>query len=216
VAILEAEAEEKRRQPPRGLLPLVLTTRDKGSMGADRDSDDHTAGPEDVDDEDRPLTAREVNMLSGILQNMHKPVESVLVSIDQAFCMPSDTRIGPELWKQFTDAGYSRVPVYEGEDKANIRSFIHIKRLMAVDPWAGKETPLKEFFSQRPVIIDIECTLGRLLHLFQGQKAHLAVVSRDDEATKEALDKGLPLTGDARVIGIVTMYVGWMGSAGPG
>jgi hypothetical protein len=33
----------------------------------------------------------------------------------------------------------------------------------------------------------------------QGSRSHLAVVSKDEEATKRCLAEGLPLEGDARV-----------------
>ncbi|KAG5193132.1 hypothetical protein JKP88DRAFT_346455 [Tribonema minus] len=114
-------------------------------------------------------------------------------------------------------AGYPRVPVFEGADVRNIRGYLQVKKLIVLNP--GDKRQVRTLVLRAPEVVGPNKSLlellnvfqmGRthlamLLNVFQMGRTHLAIVSSSPKLTREALRHGLPLEGNARPIGIITM-----------
>jgi CBS domain containing-hemolysin-like protein len=79
-----------------------------------------------------------------------------------------------EFERSFTEEGHSRIPVYD-EDLDDLRGFVHVKDLLAVDPDALTEPPGPEMI--RPLLVVPESArVDRLLEDMRRGHNHLAAV----------------------------------------
>lgn len=87
------------------------------------------------------LDKDEVNIISGVLEMRKKTVGDVMTPIEDAYMLPIESIMDFETISKIMDSGYSRIPVYEEDDRKNISSVLYIKDLAFVDP--EENTPLK-------------------------------------------------------------------------
>jgi metal transporter CNNM len=79
-------------------------------------------------------------MSTGALRMRHKKAEDIVIPIDDVFMVPSDAILNYNTVNEIFQAGYSRIPVYEG-DRSNVVNILHVRDIAFIDP--DNRVPLK-------------------------------------------------------------------------
>ncbi|XP_056387854.1 metal transporter CNNM1 isoform X2 [Hyla sarda] len=144
------------------------------------------------------LVKEELNIIQGALELRTKVVEDVLTPLGDCFMLRSDAVLDFSTVSEILRSGYTRIPVYEGDDLSNIVDILFVKDLAFVDP--DDCTPLQTItrFYHRPLhCVFNDTRLDTVLEEFKKGKSHLAIVQRvNDEG------EGDPFY---EVMGIVTL-----------
>ncbi|XP_053307128.1 metal transporter CNNM1 [Spea bombifrons] len=125
------------------------------------------------------LVKEELNIIQGALELRTKAVEDVLTPLGDCFMLRSDAVLDFATVSDILRSGYTRIPVYEGDDRANIVDILFVKDLAFVDP--DDCTPLQTVtrFYHRPLhCVFNDTRLDAVLEEFKKGKSHLAIVQR--------------------------------------
>ncbi|XP_063818345.1 metal transporter CNNM1 isoform X2 [Pseudophryne corroboree] len=125
------------------------------------------------------LLKEELNIIQGALELRTKVVEDVLTGLGDCFMLRSDAVLDFATVSEILRSGYTRIPVYEGDDRANIVDILFVKDLAFVDP--DDCTPLQTVtrFYHRPLhCVFNDTRLDAVLEEFKKGKSHLAIVQR--------------------------------------
>ncbi|XP_040217224.1 metal transporter CNNM1 isoform X4 [Rana temporaria] len=125
------------------------------------------------------LLKEELNIIQGALELRTKAVEDVLTPLGDCFMLRADAVLDFATVSDILRSGYTRIPVYEGDDRANIVDILFVKDLAFVDP--DDCTPLQTVtrFYHRPLhCVFNDTRLDAVLEEFKKGKSHLAIVQR--------------------------------------
>ncbi|KAM3913453.1 metal transporter CNNM1 isoform 2-T2 [Leptodactylus fuscus] len=125
------------------------------------------------------LVKEELNIIQGALELRTKVVEDVLTPLGDCFMLRADAVLDFSTVSEILRSGYTRIPVYEGDDRANIVDILFVKDLAFVDP--DDCTPLQTVtrFYHRPLhCVFNDTRLDAVLEEFKKGKSHLAIVQR--------------------------------------
>lgn len=144
------------------------------------------------------LDAEEVAIISGAMKLKNVKAQDVMTRIEDVFMLPINCKLDRETIRKIIEKGYSRIPVYEFDDRKQICALILAKDLALLDP--DDHTPIAEMLMhcKHPLIfIDDETTLDVALNEFKTGKSHMAVVRQiyDDGETDKYYE----------AIGVVTL-----------
>ncbi|XP_009071537.1 PREDICTED: metal transporter CNNM1 [Acanthisitta chloris] len=118
-------------------------------------------------------------MVQGALELRTKVVEDVLTPLADCFMLRADAVLDFATVSEILRSGYTRIPVYEGDQRDNIVDLLFVKDLAFVDP--DDCTPLQTVtrFYRRPLhCVFNDTRLDTLLEEFKKGKSHLAIVQR--------------------------------------
>lgn len=116
-------------------------------------------------------TDEEQKMLEGIVSFGNTDTKQVMRPRIDIFALDVTTSF-PEIIKQITKAGYSRIPVYE-DSLDKILGILYVKDLL---PFIDKKTVKWQELIRDPFFIPENKKLDDLLREFQDMKVHLAIV----------------------------------------
>nr|XP_020658749.1 metal transporter CNNM1 [Pogona vitticeps] len=125
------------------------------------------------------LVSQELAMVQGALELRTKVVEDILTPLSDCFMLRSDAILDFATISEILRSGYTRIPVYEGDQRDNIVDLLFVKDLAFVDP--DDCTPLQTVtrFYHRPLhCVFNDTRLDALLEEFKKGKSHLAIVQR--------------------------------------
>ncbi|XP_004701063.2 metal transporter CNNM1 isoform X2 [Echinops telfairi] len=125
------------------------------------------------------LVKEELNIIQGALELRTKVVEEVLTPLGDCFMLASDAVLDFATVSEILRSGYTRIPVYEGDQRHNIVDILFVKDLAFVDP--DDCTPLLTVtrFYNRPLhCVFNDTRLDTVLEEFKKGKSHLAIVQR--------------------------------------
>jgi hypothetical protein len=144
--------------------------------------------------------------------------------IDRVFSLSIDTVVDQEVIDLIKRKGYSRIPVYYGENKTFIFGVLIVKSLIGLEidkknPKSLRELSMRELCMIRtPIYASPEATVGSMLNIFKHGTAHLAIVVEDPQkivketdSLMEAMRQGIDMQSVAstsyhhEVIGITTL-----------
>ena len=87
---------------------------------------------------EKPLTSDEVGFMKGVLAMFDKKVSGmghdntqIMVGIDEVYSLPMSTRFDSATMQEVLKAGFSRIPVLEGE---RVHGIVLVKNLIMLDP----------------------------------------------------------------------------------
>ncbi|XP_052894725.1 unextended protein isoform X1 [Anopheles moucheti] len=130
----------------------------------------------DVNDLDKD----EVNVIAGVLELRKKTVQQVMTRLEDAYMLSIDDTLDFEKIAEIMQSGYSRIPVYDGENREEILSILHSKDLAFIDP--DDNTPIRqmcEFYMNRLHYVFYDQTLDVMFKEFKtGAFGHMAFVHR--------------------------------------
>uniref|UniRef100_A0A182VRG0 CNNM transmembrane domain-containing protein n=1 Tax=Anopheles minimus TaxID=112268 RepID=A0A182VRG0_9DIPT len=130
----------------------------------------------DVNDLDKD----EVNVIAGVLELRKKTVQQVMTRLQDAYMLPIDGILDFEKIAEIMESGFSRIPVFEGENREEIISILHSKDLAFIDP--DDNTPVRlmcEFYVNKLHFVFFDQTLDVMFKEFKtGAFGHMAFVHR--------------------------------------
>ena len=144
------------------------------------------------------MDQEEVTIIEGALTFRNIQVNQVMTPISDAFMLECHERLNYKTLAEIFKAGYSRIPVYDG-DPNTIIGLILVKDLIFVDP--EDETPIKNFvqlFGRQPTYVWLDDSLGNTLAGFRAQSSHMAMV-------QEVVESEGAADSVYRNVGIVTL-----------
>ncbi|KRZ77040.1 Metal transporter CNNM2 [Trichinella papuae] len=122
---------------------------------------------------------QEVQIVTGALELARKTVSDVMTHIRDVFMLSSDVVLTPSAVNDIVRAGYTRIPVFEGQNRDAVISILNVKDLALLDP--EDLIPLRNVckFYQHPVRFVLEDTpLSVMLEEFKQGHYHMALVQR--------------------------------------
>uniref|UniRef100_A0A5S6R090 CNNM transmembrane domain-containing protein n=1 Tax=Trichuris muris TaxID=70415 RepID=A0A5S6R090_TRIMR len=122
---------------------------------------------------------QEVQIVTGALELSRKTVADVMTNIKDVFMLSAEMILTPSVVNEIVKSGYTRIPVYEGDNRNLIVGILNVKDLALLDP--EDQLPLNSIckFYQHPVRFVMEDTpLSLMLEEFKKGHYHLALVQR--------------------------------------
>lgn len=136
----------------------------------------------------------QVNIIHGAI-DLHKAVvKNHMIKIEDVFMLKSDVSLDRDILTEILTKGFSRVPIYNGDNKNNIAGILHIKKLVAVKEGTQINSPRIKLRS--PVYVHPNISVLDLLGIFQEGKGHMALVTEQPEGVAP---------GKYPILGIITL-----------
>jgi metal transporter CNNM len=149
------------------------------------------------------LTLDEVNIMSGALDLKNKTIKDAYVPLDQVHMLHVDEVLDIDKLAELVHQGHSRIPVYDGDDRQNVRGVLLVKRLIVVSP-EDKRT-VRSIANRWPLICSPDLGLLPLMNLFQDGRSHMALVCDKPSEMLAALRAEQPVPKECKVLGIITI-----------
>lgn len=121
----------------------------------------------------------QVNIIHGAIDLHKEIVRKHMIDISKVYMLRSDVVVNKDVLKEILTKGYSRVPIYRGDNVNNIIGILHIKKLVAVKEGTTIESPRIKL--RTPVYAHPNLSVLDLLGIFQEGKGHLALVTEQPE-----------------------------------
>ncbi len=171
--------------------------------------EEERVGDSDSDNssDEEPLTANEVDVITGVLSLSKMTMLDLLTPLDQVNMVSQSQVFGAESISALLKAGHSRLPVFKDTNRKNIVGVFRIKALVGVDPddAVTMDKLGQSFQLKRPLVVGAGQTPLNALNLFQQGQSHIALVSHDPAALLETMVKGIAPPSSCEPIGIVTL-----------
>ena len=149
------------------------------------------------------LTGMQTKIIAGAFDLREQTIDTLITPIERVFSLSIDAVINQDAIDLIKHKGYSRIPVYYGENKTFIIGVLIVKSLIGLQ--IDKENPksLRELTMSEqcqiltPIYASPEATVGSMLNIFKQGTAHLAIVVEDPqhlvketEALRETMRQG--------------------------
>ncbi len=118
------------------------------------------------------IDADEERIIKGALSYSEKTVRDIMTPRVAMFCLSANKKIDEKLLKRISDAGHSRIPVYE-KDLDNIIGILYVKDLININ-WKNKK--VRDIARKDVIFVDHVKPLDDLLNEFKKTKHHLFIV----------------------------------------
>lgn len=149
------------------------------------------------------LSDLEVSLMTGILKLSRKSAQDAMIPIDKVYMMSSSMRLNHNTLLSILDSGFSRIPIYKRRDKKFLLGYLLVKELAVINP--EEDIMIEELTLRKPLFVRLGIGLLELLHLFQGGRSHLAVISANPVATAKSFSERRRQEKDGAILGIVTL-----------
>mmetsp|Transcript_22034 Transcript_22034/g.21726 ORF Transcript_22034/g.21726 Transcript_22034/m.21726 type:complete len:324 (+) Transcript_22034:135-1106(+) len=169
---------ENHKQMKKSDIKALVTF--KGSRSSTNITEDDTFDPE------------QVQIILSAMDIQQETLENHIIPMENVYCLSSDTLLTKQMLKTIMSRGYSRVPVYRGEDKNNIIGILLVKRLVGIDENTTIESSGVKL--RDPIFVRRANTVLEVLDIFQQGRTHMAFVS---EVTSKF--------GESKILGIITL-----------
>ena len=175
---------------------LALSVEGKGDQEPGDSSDSDSS-------EEEPLTANEVDVITGVLSLSKMTMLDLLTPLDRVNMVSQSQIFDAISINAVLKAGHSRLPVFKDTNRKDIIGIFRTKALVGIDP--DDRVKLSTFPLRRPLVVGAGQTPLNALNLFQQGQSHIALVSHDPVALLHCmLEKKAPSTS-CEPIGIVTL-----------
>lgn len=147
-----------------------------------------------TDNDDHGLNPYQMKMINSVIDFKQGSVKKLMIPPTQIFSLNVNKKVDNAIAKKITKAGYSRIPVYEKNDKNRIIGIMLIKTLIGLELGEGKKicelVNEGEVTLRKPLFISPNEKFETLLQQFLKGKSHMAIVT-DDVDKMEDYIKGL-------------------------
>lgn len=115
----------------------------------------------------------------GAMELTKKSVRDVMTDIDEVFMLSEDQVLNAETMTKISDSGYTRIPVYEGNNRNKVKNLLYMSDLALI----GKDNNITvkavaRFNKRRLRIVDENMPLTALMDEFKMGDYHLAMVAK--------------------------------------
>lgn len=156
----------------------------------------------DSDDEE-PLTANEVDVITGVLGLSKMTMLDIMTPIDEVN-MVNQSQVFDDIGiKAVLKTGHSRLPVFKDTNRKDIVGIFLTKSLVGVDGDDG--LTMASFNTKRPLVVGAGQTPLNALNLFQQGLSHIALVSHNPAELLQNMAQGRTPMTSSEPIGIVTL-----------
>lgn len=110
-------------------------------------------------------------------------VETIITPLDKVFAISIDALVDINLINEMRVKGYSRIPIFYGENKGFIIGILIVKTLIGAD--IMKPKTLRELCKlqlckiKTPSYVHPYAPLGQMLNIFKSGSTHMAIVCND-------------------------------------
>ena len=150
------------------------------------------------------LRPYQTKMIQSVIDFRAGTVKKLMIPTNRIFSLNVHKNINNTTAKKLTKAGYSRIPVYEKNDKNRIIGILLIKTLIGLDLTVGKKISdlvnEGEVTLRKPIFISPNEMFEGLLNLFLNGKSHMAIVTDDPEKMDEYLHGLEDVAGDISIL----------------
>eukprot|EP00344_Euplotes_crassus_P003404 CAMPEP_0196996352 /NCGR_PEP_ID=MMETSP1380-20130617/2254_1 /TAXON_ID=5936 /ORGANISM="Euplotes crassus, Strain CT5" /LENGTH=550 /DNA_ID=CAMNT_0042412287 /DNA_START=71 /DNA_END=1723 /DNA_ORIENTATION=+ len=154
--------------------------------------------------ENRGLKPYQTKMIKSVLDTKDGFVDKLMVPDNKIFKVNINKNINNKLAKKLTDAGYSRIPVYDGDDKNRIVGILLIKQLIGLDLTEDRKisdlVKEGEVVLRKPLFISPKEKFEGLLNHFTKGRSHMAIIT-DDPIKMDKYAQGLEENANERSLG---------------
>ncbi|CAG9335555.1 unnamed protein product [Blepharisma stoltei] len=140
------------------------------------------------------LGAGQIKIIHGAIDSHKEIVKNHMINFEKVFMLSTETVLSKSTFQMIMAQGYSRVPIYRGNNKVDIVGILLVKKLIGSkegNTIEGSGIKLRE-----TVYINPNFTILDLLEIFQEGKSHMAIVSDSPESVPSA---------EKNVLGIITL-----------
>ena len=113
------------------------------------------------------------------LDNKNQKITKIIIPIRNTEMISDEMIINNFTLDDLLTKGYSRLPVYEGNDKKKILGVLRIKQLIGIYKNNGKKIKDLKLTLIPPLIISSELTAVELLNEFKKSMNHIAFVAKN-------------------------------------
>jgi putative hemolysin len=150
---------------------LAETLNLRRLAGRPRDSHEHVAEAIALGHSEGVLDEFEGEVLGGVFRVMHLSVQNIMTPRTEVFMLSSDLTL-QEAVGIVKSSGYSRIPVFDAEERDNIRGVLYAKDLLLKQ--YSPQLRVKEI-ARRPIFVPESKPIINLLREFVLGAAHFAV-----------------------------------------
>lgn len=126
------------------------------------------------DAEESEIDADEERIMLGALAFSDKTAEMIMSPKSVVFMLKGDQLITHDLLLNIKENGFTRIPIYEENNKDNITGILFVKELLGVD--VTQNFLIKDFAKEDLLFVTENIRLDNLLNHFIKAKKHLAVI----------------------------------------
>ena len=136
----------------------------------------------------RPYQTR---IIQSVIDSRSGSVKKVMIKAEKIFALSINKSINNKIAQKITQAGFSRIPVYEDEDKNKIIGIMLIKTLIGLDLQEGRT--IKDLVKEgevtlrKPIYISPNHNFEGLLEQFLAGRSHMAIVVNDPAKYDEGI-----------------------------
>ena len=169
-------------------------------------------------DGDFGLNEEQANLMISAIEMKEKKTIEVMIPIVKTFMVSYDDPIDNVRLSVILERGFSRIPVYAGNNPADIIGLVRIKQLIGINLQEKKSMRDHGIQLKKPLVIYPKLNLLDLLREFKKGKSHMAFITENVKELQKKLgfsgmnnrgkNKGIDLLSDSpdpKVLGIVTL-----------
>lgn len=153
---------------------------------------------------ERGLKPYQTKMINSVIDLRAGTVRKIMIPFSQIFSLNVSKKIDNRVAKKIMKAGYSRIPVYEKNDKHRIVGIMLIKTLIGMDLSEGKSicelVNDGEVVLRKPIFISPNEKLEEVLTQFKQGKSHMAIVTDEPEKMQSYMNCLEDIAGDLSVL----------------
>lgn len=139
------------------------------------------------------LKAYQTKIIKSVI-DLELPLSKIMIPETRIFSLKVTSKIDNKIARKLTKKGYSRIPVYEKDDKSKIIGILLIKTLIGIDLTEPKSIADLvndgDVILRKPIFISPNEKAETLLFQFLMGKSHMAIIS-DNPKRMEDYIKGL-------------------------
>lgn len=152
-----------------------------------------------------PISNTEVRVVEGALNLKTMCALDVYTPIRMMFSVPGDLALTKQNIAEIYGQGYSRVPVYDPNEKGGIamKGILMTRQLIMID-WVDERT-VSSLPLYIPPCVSPRMNLMRLLHLLRKGGSLIAFVCAGPHIAERALEEGRVIPPEAGFMGLVTL-----------
>ena len=198
------------KQDLKALIELHQIQKKNAAQGISA-QDGHVAVTED-DIAKTGLTLEETKLIVSTIDLRDTPVTKEMRKIEQVQLLSSNDLITEDLVKRVARSGYSKIPIYRGDNVNNVIGFLKSKSLIKHEECINRTIQESGIQLTDPLFVTKDTSMLALLGLFQSKKTAIAMVT-DDTVQKERsddiffskMDYVLEPMGQKKLIGLISL-----------